>query len=311
MVDDMETFGGALEDLEALAAVVELGSISAAARQLRETKGGISRRISRLERRLGIALLARHARAVTPTEEGLQFYAKMREALALLREAGEEARGANAVPRGRLRITAPNDIALNVLPAMLVQFRASFPQVIVELLLDDQVLDLAAHRIDLALRAIDGPLPDTAYRASTLIEFAFKLYASPDYLATGLAPQTPEALADHAFVGGREAAAGVRRLLLRHKNGRECEQVLMPSLLANGFAGVHRLLLAGGGIGVIPEIDAAEAVAAGSLVPVLPHWHLGRAKLHALSVQGRDAPARVRVFRDFARDYLQRLCGKE
>src|SRR5690606_13046456 len=162
------------------------------------------RRISRLERRLGIALLARHARAVTPTEEGLQFYGKAREALALLREAGEEARGANAVPRGRLRVTAPHDIALNVLPALLVQFRARVPQVIVELLLDDQVLDLAAHRIDLALRASDGPLPDTGYRASLLIEFAFKLYASPDYLAAGLLPQTPEELAENAWVGGRE-----------------------------------------------------------------------------------------------------------
>src|SRR5690606_35005441 len=82
------------------------------------------------------------------------------------------------------------------------------------------------------------------------------------------------------------------------------------SLLSSDFSGVHRLLIAGGGIGAIPEIDAAEDVAAGRLVPVLPHWHVGRASLHALSVQGRNAPARVRVFRDFARDYLQRLCGE-
>lgn len=310
MVDEMETFGGALEDIEALAAVVELGSISAAARQLGETKGGISRRISRLEARLKVALLARHARAVTPTEEGLQFYTKAREALALLREAGEEARGANAVPRGRLRITAPHDIALNVLPAMLVAFRARYPQVIVELLPDDQVLDLAAHRIDLALRASEAPLPDTSYRASLLIHFHHRLYAAPEYIATGLPPETPEELATHAWVGGREAAGGARRLVLWNDKGRSCELLLVPALLSSDFSGVHRLLIAGGGIGAIPEIDAAEDVAAGRLVPVLPHWHVGRASLHALSVQGRNAPARVRVFRDFARDYLQRLCGE-
>src|SRR5690606_7622601 len=235
---------------------------------------------------------------------------KAREALALLGEAGEEARGANAVPRGRLRLTAPHDIALTVLPALLVAFRAQYPQVVVELLPDDQVLDLAAHRIDLALRASESSLPDTAYRASLLIHFHHRLYAAPDYVATGLLPETPEDLALHAWVGGREAAGGARRLMLWNDKGRSCELLLVPSLLSRDYSGVHRLLIAGGGIGVIPEIDAAEDVAAGRLVPVLPQWHAARASLYALSVQGRNAPARVRVFRDFARDYLQRLCGE-
>src|SRR5690606_35005438 len=98
------------------------------------------------------------------------------------------------------------------------------------LLTDDQVLDLAAHRIDLALRASEAPLPDTSYRASLLIHFHHRLYAAPEYIATGLQPETPEELATHAWVGGREAAGGARRLVLWNDKGRSCELLLVPPL---------------------------------------------------------------------------------
>lgn len=309
MVTESATLGGALEDIEAFVAVIELGSISAAARRLGEAKGGISRRISRLEKRLGVALLVRTARAVTPTDEGLAFHRKSREALDLLAEAGEEARGSRSLARGHLRITAPHDIGLNVLPRLLVRFRATYPQITAELLLDDTLLDLAAHRIDLALRASGGGLPDTAYRARALIDFHIALFASPHYLHQQEAPRIPEDLEEHSIVVSRDYGGGAARLQLHAVSGRRrtAELTLQSSFRSNDYAGVHRLLLAGAGIGALPDIDAAEDLASGHLVRVLAGWHVGQATLYAITVQGRQSPARVRAFMEFAGEELGSL----
>lgn len=205
MVDELETIGGALEDIRAFCAVTEFGTVSAAARQLGETKGSISRRLSRLEQRLGVVLLARAPRAVSPTEEGSAFYIKAREALAWLDDAAEGARQSQDVPRGHLRVTAPVDIGIELMPPIVAKFRTLHPQITVELLLKDTPLDLAANRIDLALRAQDGNLPDMVYRASSVAQLRVGLYAAPDYLkASGWSGDSPAALAKHHFVISRE-----------------------------------------------------------------------------------------------------------
>ena len=94
MVNESETLGGSLKDLYAFCAVIEFGTLSAAARERGETKGSISRRLSRLEQRLGVALLARTPRSVSATEEGTAFYLKARDALTLLADASASARAA-------------------------------------------------------------------------------------------------------------------------------------------------------------------------------------------------------------------------
>ena len=108
MLYEVITLGGPLADVRAFCMVVELGTISAAARVLGETKGGVSRRLSRLEQSLGVSLLARTPRSVTPTEEGSLFFARAREGVLLLDEATELARDARATPRGHLRVTSYN-----------------------------------------------------------------------------------------------------------------------------------------------------------------------------------------------------------
>lgn len=300
---DPKRLGGALEDLRAFCAVVELGTVSAAARQLGETKGGISRRLSRLERRLGTALLARTPRAVTATEEGTAFHAKARAALALLADAAEGARQAQSVPQGHLRVTAPTDLGMDVLPALIAGFRARYPQITVELLLTSTALDLAAHRIDLALRATVGELPDMEYRASSLLEFGVCLYAAPGYLAARGTPAAPAELAGHDLVLAAEPVVATT-LSLRNRRGRTEELRVHPVIRSSDYASVHRILAAGGGIGPVPDIVAAPSVAAGALQRVLPGWSAATARLHAISLGGREAPARVRVFRDFVRREL-------
>lgn len=303
MVDKSETIAGALEDVRALCAVVEFGTVSAAARQLNETKGSVSRRLSRLERRLGVALLARTPRAVSPTEEGVAFYAKAREALSLLDEATEVARHSQSVSHGHLRVTAPTDLGVEVLPDLVVKFRALYPQITVELLVTDAPLDLAANRIDLALRATPGGLPDMGYRASTVLVFPIGLYAAPAYLA-GRAPVTlPADLAEHDLVVPRDVV-GAAELTLSNRRGRVERVINQPAIRTTEFATAHRIAIAGGGVAPIPEPVTAASIAAGTLVRVLPDWAIAEARLHAISLGGREAPARVRVFREFIRAEL-------
>lgn len=304
MVDKMETIGGAIEDVRAFCLVVEFGTVSAAARQLQETKGSISRRVSRLEGRLGTLLLARTPRAVSPTEEGAAFYTKAREALRWIDDAAEGARQSQDVLSGHLRVTAPIDMGMDVLPRLVVKFHRLHPQIHIELLITDSSLDLAANRIDLALRASIGGLPDMGYRASKIADFHIGLYAAPEYLAAnGGGPDSPSKLGDHALVVSREFP-GAANLPLTDKQGRSAQVVARPAIRTSDYASVLRLVLAGGGIGPIPNLVAKASISLGTLSPVLPDWTVAKASLYAISLGGREAPARVRVFREFVRTEL-------
>ncbi|WP_020680232.1 LysR family transcriptional regulator [Marinobacterium rhizophilum] len=295
--------GGSLEDIKAFCAVIEFGSVSRAATEMGETKGSISRRVSRLESRLGTALLARTPRAVSATEEGSAFYAKARDALSLLADATQGARQSRTVPHGNLRVTAPMDIGLDVLPPLLVRFRALHPQITVELLLTDAALDLAANRVDLALRATSGNLPDMGYRASALVDFRMRLYGAPAYLAARGTLESPQDLETQDLVTSRELV-GAASLSLFNEKGRKVEVTARPVARTTDYASVHRIVQAGGGIGILPDLIAGASLAAGLIEPVLAQWHLGGGKLYAISLSGDQAPARVSVFRDFIRAEL-------
>ena len=307
MVSESETLGGSVEDVRAFCAVFELGSISAAARQLETTKGGLSRQVSRLERRLGVKLLARTSRAVSPTEEGVAFYAKAHNALVLLDEAADGARQSQSIPKGHLRVTAPPDFGVDVLPPLVVEFQRQHPQITVELIVANALLDLAALRIDLALRATIHDLADSNYRASAIIDFPISLFAAPTYLRERKAPSSPKDLVDHSIVAVGDFT-GAETVTLTNLRGRTESHTVSATIRSNEFASGMRLVEAGGGIGALPDIVASSGLEAGNLVRVLPEWTLARAKLHAISLAGHEAPARVRVFREFIRKRLAAAC---
>ncbi|MGL4206328.1 MAG: LysR family transcriptional regulator [Aeromonadaceae bacterium] len=302
-VDEKETLGGALQDIRAFCRVVELGSISAAARILGETKGGISRRISRLESTLSLQLLARHPRSVSVTSEGEIFYGKAREGILLLDEGAELARATRSEPRGTLRITAPLDLGHEWLPQLIVAFVERHPQIRVELLSSDERLDLATHQIDIALRATAGGLPDMGYSAKSLIPLRMGLFASPTYLTQHGAPQQPDDLYRHALVLAGTGAAGIR-LQLQDEAGAHHYLTLQPRLQSSDYSSVLRLTLAGGGIGYFPQLIAEQAIKRGELRPLLTEWQSPMGELFLITMSGLRTPTRVQAFRAFL---LERL----
>ncbi|MBX9931693.1 MAG: LysR family transcriptional regulator [Methylobacterium sp.] len=302
MVARSETFHGRLDDVRAFCAVVDFGIVTRAAEAMAETKGSISRRISRLESALGTTLLARTSRAVSPTAEGLVFHARAQESLAILDEALETARDARHVPRGQLRVTTSVDFGIEVMPDLVAGFRTLYPQITLDLIVTDTRLDLAANRIDLALR-LGRDAPDSGYRAPILAGLTIGFYAAPAYLARHPAPHDVDGLADHDLVLSREHP-NAPHSRLTDGEGRTFALGLPPVVRATDFATVLRLTLAGIGIGVIPSLVAARSVLAGDLVPVLPDWQGRDGTLRAVSLAGRELPARVRLFREFVRTEL-------
>ncbi|MGU3664284.1 LysR substrate-binding domain-containing protein [Methylobacterium sp. A49B] len=308
MVARTETFQGGLDDVRAFCAVVDLGTVTAAAASLRETKGSVSRRISRLERALGARLMARTSRAVSPTAEGLAFYAKAQESLTLLDEAAETARDARTVPAGHLRITTSIDFGIEVMPEIVASFRTAYPQITVEMLNTDARLDLAANRIDLALRL--GGAEETGYRAMVLATLAVGLYAAPAYLLRRPAPTRLADLGEHDLILARERF-GAAPLALTDGQGRTEKLALSPAIRVSDFATAHRLTLAGAGIGHLPGLVAARAVASGQIVRVLAPWATRGARLRAVTLAGRELPARVHVFREHVRGALATRDGSQ
>lgn len=311
MVDETETLrpthplSGGLDDLRAFCAVVELGSLTAAARLLGETKGAVSRKIQRLETQLGTRLLARTPRAVHPTEEGYRFHQSTREALAVLDDATDAARHTRHAVRGLIRLTAPVDFATQVLPPLLVAFQRTHPQVRLEMIGLDTPLDLTAHRLDLALRVSIGALADLSYPMLPLRAITMGLYAAPAYLDRRGAPALPEALTAHALI----LAAPFRgQTILTLRSDARVETVgVRAQILTSDFASAQAFAEAGGGIAPLPHVVAAAASEAGRLLPVLANYTLGEAHLYALTQDGRGGPARVRALLGFLKNALAGL----
>lgn len=288
-----------LDDLRLFSAVAEARSYSAAARKLGMPLATLSRRITALEKRLGVTLLTRSTRHVEPTDAGLLLAQRADPALRELESAidclGEE----STRPRGRLRITMPPDLARQCLAVPLAGFAARHPDIHLEIDLSARVVDLIADRFDLAIRA--GTPSDSTLIARPLAQFAQALYASPSYLASLTALSRPEDLGQvNALVlTGRSIdrewslTRGRRRVKLRPAG----------NVRINDMGSVIELAAAGAGVAMMPSAFVMAFVAAGRLTRVLPDWTGPVVPISALYTD-RRMPARLRLLLDHLRAWL-------
>lgn len=301
LVADRETID--LKDVRAFCAVVDAGSVTAAAKLLRETKGSISRRIARLERALGVSLLRRSPRLVQPTEDGALYRTKVGRALELFEDASLSVQHAQEQPRGALRITAPFDFAMRILPELCARFVERYPEVRIEMVASDARLDFDAQLLDCALRV--GTLRDSTLKVHKLLELNIAFFASPAYLLAHGTPKKPEDLSRHRVISYTNMPRPIEVNFVRA--GTTTPVTLEPSMLGDG-AFAHSVIAHGGGIGGIPTILAAQDVADGKLVQLLPNHTLSLTRpLSLLYPASTVVPAKVRAFRDFLLEALPLL----
>lgn len=293
----METELPDLHDLRAFCSVVDLQSVSKAAKLLGETKGSVSKRLLRLERVLGVSLLRRSPRALQITEEGAAYRNRAGRILEALEEAREELEQVQSEPRGRLRITAPVDLASSLLAPLIVRFMEKHPQIHVEMLATEQVLDFDAHQIDVALRP-GVVLPDSSLIAHPLIALDAWCVAAPSYLRKHGEPKEREELSSHRVL----MFAPQRRLLPE----------LQAVLLANEASFVVAATIAGGGIALLPRLLIDREVREGELVRILadklPEMLV---TLYFLYRSSQFIPAKIRAFRAFLEAEMKHCEGKE
>ncbi|MCJ8304092.1 LysR family transcriptional regulator [Shewanella sp.] len=286
----MESFSA----IPVFVAVVECGSFSLASEQLGVTKSAVSKRISQLEAKLGVQLLHRTTRKLSLTEAGERYFDYARNALTLANEGEDAISELQDRPRGRLRVNAPMAFGRLHIAPLIPDFLREHPQIEIDMMMDDKVVDLVGGSFDIAIRI--GKLPDSSLIARRLAPCHSVLCASPAYLQRLGTPEKPAQLVSHNclyysyFQGGTEWRF----------NGPEGLESLVPrgNYRVNNSEALLEALLAGLGICQMPTFIVGPAIADGRLVALLPEYRLPQHAIYAMLPGRKHIPAKIRVFLD-------------
>jgi DNA-binding transcriptional LysR family regulator len=293
---------GDLHDLRAFALASDLKSLTAAAKLMGESKATTSRRITRLEGALGVALLRRTPRTVEATDDGAVYRLRVAEVLELLGDANAAARGACAAPSGQLRLTAPPGFT-DVLAPVLARFAQAYPLVVLVVDITSRHVDIEGEHFDVALRAT-SKLVDSSLVAVRVGSHERIAVAAPSYLAARPPPRRVKDLESHRIVMIGDTGAAVPMELTRAGDAERFQVSLATAIAASDVGFVKELVLAGAGIALLPRIVIQSALDDGSLVHVLPSYRAPGVNLYLLHRGGRFIPPKVRVFLDFVRAAL-------
>lgn len=290
-----------LEELQVLIAIVDAGSLTAAAAAgiTGQTVSAISRTLTRLERKLGMTLLERTTRRWSLTQEGHYFVEKAREVIALLSQAEENVRLADRTPEGRLRISAPFPFIKHVILPLLPAFQQRYPKIITELNTDDLIVDLLENQVDVAIRIAD--LKDSTLYARLLMRSPLHIVASPSYLQQRGTPLQPEALQYHTLLGFSKNP----NLNDWPLNEQKRKISVTPHVLASSGEIIRELTLAGQGIACLADYMISDDLRTGRLVNVLtPHTTRRSQSIYAVYYKQNHLAARVKCFIDFLAETL-------
>jgi DNA-binding transcriptional LysR family regulator len=283
-----------LEAMRAFCRIVEIGSFVGAAEALGVPKTTISGQIQGLEAHLGMKLLHRTTRRVSPTADGAAYYEGARTLLDDL----DELESSRHDLRGRVRIEMPSPVGTSLIIPALPDFAARFPDVQLDIGCGERVVDIVQEGIDCALRG--GPVADQDLVARLVGNMRFCLCAAPGYLASAPKLATVEDLPAHRYLGFVFAATGRQHIqtLLRGEQRYTIEQ--QAAMRFNSAAAYIASGVAGLGILNIPRAEAAPHLRSGALVEVLPDWQLGSMPISLVYPYARRLSARVRAFTDWA-----------
>ncbi|QJI38565.1 LysR family transcriptional regulator [Pseudomonas sp. ADAK13] len=290
-----------LAAMETYVYVVETGSFSAAARRLDVGQPAISKTIAQLEDHLGVRLLIRSTRGLTPTEAGTLFFEHAKKVIEGADEAELAARGSAAGLTGTLRISAATTFArLHILPH-LGAFLEQHPQLDVDVRLDDRSMNLIEEGIDVALRM--GNLSDSNLTARKIAQCRRLVMATPAYFQRCGVPESPADLADHEAVIYTLGGGGTSWVF--KKDGTEQPATLAGRIRVSAAEGVRTAVLSGYSLTISSEWMFTPELASGEVVAVLGDWTLPELDLWAIFPTGRMASAKARAFVDFVEHLME------
>jgi len=309
-----------LNDLYYFAMVVEHGGFAAAERALGIPKSRLSRRISQLETDLGVRLLQRSTRRFAVTDVGQSVYRHAQSMLAEATAAREVVDRLSAEPRGVVKASVPVGVAQQLMPKLLPEFLARYPEVRVQLHVSNRRVDVINEGFDVAIRVRTRFDDDGSLVMRSFGQIQELLVASPRYLDRAGRPTAPEDLGAHTTMTMGEEE-GRQRWELQGTDGEVRRVELKARVSGFDFPMLMELARQGLGITMLPETMCAEAVRSGELEVVLPDWRLPQGVAHAVFASRRGMLPAVRVFIDFLAEKLPPLieesslncrhCGKD
>ena len=299
------THGADLDKLSVMQAfrrIVERGSFARAAKDLGVSPALLSREVKLLEESLGSVLLTRTTRSMSLTDAGRIYYEEALGILGAVTDVENRIReGAGAV-RGHLRVNASSSFGQEVITPMLPDFLAAHPDLRVTLSMDDRVVDMVEGGFDVSIR-IRAVMPDSALIARKIGTVRQRIFAAPAYLERAGTPQSPDDIAAHPVIGFL-LADHLTTWALTGPNGTETVE-LDPGIRVGNSLVLRDLLIAGQGIGTLPDFVSNRAEARGELVRVLPAYELPSPEIFAVTSSRLGMDAKVSAFIDHLRTALQ------
>ncbi len=283
-------------DLLVFAHVADSGSFSRAAERLRLPKSTVSRRVSRLEEKLGERLMVRTTRRLRLTDLGERLLEHARRIASEVDDVASLAEHRKERPSGRLRVAIPSDLAILLLSDAIAAFVALHPAVSLELDLSPRRVDLLGENLDLAVQ-VGFPPEDALLAVRRVAVFPIGLWAAPSYLSERGEPASPEDLSSHDTLRLLGRAGEPSRWTL-HRGDEHWQGATGGRASANSPELLLRLARAGAGIAAVPDLLAAPYVRRGELRRVLPGWSLSPRTAWAVLPGRRLMPSKVRAFLD-------------
>jgi len=282
-----------IEAMRAFVRVVDAGGFAAAAREQGVTRSQLNKQVARLEEHLGAQLLRRSTRSVTPTDTGRSFYDRAQTVLTEVDSAVASARNQQDTPVGNLRLNAPMSFGTRHLGAVLGEYMTAYPDVHIEVVLNDRFVDPIEEGFDLSIR-ISEPRSQTSLISREISRTDRVLCAAPGYLERFGEPQLPADLSAHRCLHYGYQETGLR-WRLKGPGGPESVPVNCALWSNNGDL-LRAAACAGQGVALLPTFIVDEALRLGELKQVLPDYRLAPLALQAIYPRHRHLSAKVRCF---------------
>jgi DNA-binding transcriptional LysR family regulator len=285
-----------LSSLTLLVEIIDTGNLSQAARKLRMTRANVSYHLSQLEKDAGVQLVRRTTRRVEPTEVGRRLYEHGRRVQSEMQAARETVATFGQGLQGRVGLSVPSGFGELVMSSWLIEFKHRFPGIVLDVLFENRA-DVMRDEVDIAVRVMAEPPPSLVARDLGNVRYlacASREYAAEHGVPTGLAQLATAPVVTAGVVG--------RQLRLRAYQGGEREDVILePTLISEHFPFLRKAILAGLGVGIVPDYVVRDEIAAGEVVTTLDDYRLSifGTNLYLLYMPDRHQIRAVRTCIDF------------
>jgi len=297
-----------LTEMEAFATVVDQGGFTDAAKKMGISKSAVSKHISSLEARLGARLLNRTTRRVSPTKIGLAYYDRACRVLSDAGEADALVASMQSAPAGLLRLSVATDFGVNHLSPILGDFLQQFPDITVNMVLNNRYVELISEGFDMAIRM--GDLEDSSLRARKLTETQMRMIAAPSYFEKHGRPTRLDDLNSHKLLHYSNQASG-NAWKITAPSGEERQIRSAGWLSVNDGQSLLNACIAGLGIAYLPSFLYANAMEQGQVVDVMPDLPIERTGIYAVYPPGRFTQPKVRAFIDFLVAHFNEKGGQD